>query len=140
MRNLHAESLNIIWLLSPAKSGKVFRATFIFDVLWQKFVTLVRMWLFLKIKNIFNLWKTCLFRTVQKFFTPQISIIQFKHFDLISLKFRKKETVQYLLKTFYMETRLSHGLLHYMELLKKMFPIILNMENANRVQKDFFSK
>ena len=48
--------------------------------------------------------------------------------------------MQYFLKTVYMETRLSQDLLHYMELLKKMFPITLNMKNANRVQKDFFFK
>ena len=61
--------------------------------------------------------------------------------DIVSLKFREKETVQYFLNTFYMKTRLSQDLHLDMELLKKMFPKMLNMKNANKVQKKkFFSK
>ena len=58
------------------------------------------------------------------------------HFDVVSLMFRRYELVQYFLNVFYTKTRLSEGLF----LLKTMFPTILDMKNAHRVQNSSFLK
>ena len=47
--------------------------------------------------------------------------------------------MQYFLNALYTKTGMSQVLLPDMELLKKMFPKKLNIKNANRVQKNFFS-
>ena len=56
----------------------------------------------------------------------------------MSLRFRKQKTVQYFLNMFYTKTRLSQDLLPDMGVLKwKMFPSILHIKSANKVQKVF---
>ena len=44
--------------------------------------------------------------------------------------------MQQFLKVFYAKTRLSQGLLSYMELLENMFSTILGMKNSNKVKKN----
>ena len=44
------------------------------------------------------------------------------------------KTVKCFLDVFYTKTRLSEGLLPDMKLIEKMFPIILDMKNANRAE------
>ena len=56
------------------------------------------------------------------------------HFDILSLKLRKWKTAKCFLNAFYTKTRLSQNLLPDMKLLKKIFPTILDMKNANRAQ------
>ena len=61
--------------------------TFVFSILSENMITFVRMWLFPKTKNIVNLRKSffknkaaCACATVQKYFTQQISIMEFNTF------------------------------------------------------------
>ena len=51
-----------------------------------------------------------------------------EHFGVISLRFRKYEN------------EASQGLLLDIYLVEKMFSTVLEMKNANKLQKSFFSK
>ena len=48
--------------------------------------------------------------------------------------------MQYFLNAFNLQTSVAKGLLPDMKLLQKMFPTILDTENAYKVQKKYFSK
>ena len=61
-------------------------------------------------------------------------ILHATNFNRTLSLFRKKETVQYLSNAFYTKVMLSQNL----ELLRKMFPTILDMKNDNRTQNIFF--
>lgn len=61
-------------------------------------------------------------------------ILHATNFNRTLSLFRKKETVQYLSNAFYTKVMLSQSL----ELLRKMFPTILDMKNDNRAQNIFF--
>ena len=61
-------------------------------------------------------------------------ILHATNFNCTLSLFRKKETVQYLSNAFYTKVMLSQSL----ELLRKMFPTILDMKNDNRAQNIFF--
>lgn len=61
-------------------------------------------------------------------------ILHATNFNRTLSLFRKKETVQYLSNAFYTKVMLSQSL----ELLRKMFPTILDMKSATKVQKSFF--
>ena len=112
----HAESLNINQLLTSAKSRKS---------LSEKVKIFVRVWLFLKKKKIINLRKIC------------GNCVNVNNFTVF-FRFMKQEIVQCVLNAFYTKTRQKQDLLLDMELLKKMFPTMLDMINANRLQKFFF--
>ena len=56
----------------------------------------------------------------------------------VSRRFRKWEIVQQFLNAFYTKATPPQSLLPDMELLKKMFPPILDMKNGNKVQEQFF--
>lgn len=61
-------------------------------------------------------------------------ILHATNFNRTLSLFRKKETVQYLSNAFSTKVMLSQSL----ELLRKMFPTILDMKNDNRAQNIFF--
>ena len=61
-------------------------------------------------------------------------ILHATNFNRTLSLFRKKETVQHLSNAFYTKVMLSQSL----ELLRKMFPTILDMKNDNRAQNIFF--
>ena len=63
-----------------------------------------------------------------------VEILHATNFNRTLSLFRKKETVQYLSNAFYTKVMLSQSL----ELLRKMFPTILDMKNDNRAQNIFF--
>ena len=89
-------NFNVKYFLRSAKSGKVSSASspFIFNDFSENMITFVRLWLFLQMKNIFNLRQL--------------------HF------FGNQAACTYFLNAFHTKKRLSQGLLQYMELLKNV--------------------
>ena len=69
----HAKTLNVKYWLTSVKLRKLSNITFIFDVLSENVITFVRMCLFC---GYFE--AACAYAYVQKYFTPQMYITQFK--------------------------------------------------------------
>ena len=108
-------------------------------------INFVRMWLFLKIKNIVNLWKICFFEneavcesaSVWKYFIPRMYIIIFNTLTYCLSGLGKR----ILCNTFQAPFPRKQGCSEVYFLLwnyLKMFPTILDMKNANRKQKKNF--
>ena len=100
------------------------------------------MWLLLKVRNIINLIKTCLFEnqaacvfpTVWKYITPEVSVTKFNTLTQCLSGLGKRENCAKPL------TRKQgcpkqgcpkQGLRLGMESLQKMFPTVLDMKNSN---------
>ena len=72
-------------------------------------------------KNLFLRKRGCLRKCicVEIFHTTNV-YDNIQHFDILSLRFRKKDTMQYFSSAFSTKTRLFGGLLPAMELLKNV--------------------
>ena len=105
----------------------------------ENVITFVRMWLFLKTKILLIQEKPAFFRKRSSLrMRDYAEIFHAISFYSVTLSYSVQQVSENFLNAFHTKIKLFQYLIRDMELLKKIFPGILDTKNANKVQKNFF--